>query len=63
MPNTPIPTFHGLRIKKRKALTAPNRAGYRHHVFHNSVSPGAPVYGGGEVSSGRPDRWASLTGA
>ena len=43
-----------------KAPTAPNRAGYRHHVFHNSVSPGAPVYGGGEVSSGRPDRWASL---
>ena len=54
------PNFPRTANQKRKAPTAPNRAGYRHHVFHFSVSPGAPVYGGGEVSSGRPDRWASL---
>ena len=60
MPNAPIPTFRGLQIKNRKAPTAPNRAGYRHHVLHFGVSLGAPVDGEGEVSSDRPDRWAPL---
>ena len=52
-----IPTFHGLQIEN-KTSTAPNRAPYP--SFISACPLGAPVYGGGEVSPGRPDRWASL---
>ena len=52
----PNPDFPRVGESVRRAQTG---AATSNRAVHNSVSLGTPVYGGSQVSSGRPDRWAS----